>query len=60
MCNSSCERIYHEDHILVYIHKFWGLQVTCGGTPDNVFPNNVFGYGIISVLKSIISLITAQ
>jgi len=33
---------------------------TCGGIPDNVFPNNVFGYGRINVLKSLISLITAQ
>uniref|UniRef100_K3W9H1 subtilisin n=1 Tax=Globisporangium ultimum (strain ATCC 200006 / CBS 805.95 / DAOM BR144) TaxID=431595 RepID=K3W9H1_GLOUD len=25
---------------------------TCGGTPDNVFPNNIFGYGRINVLKA--------
>uniref|UniRef100_K3W9M2 subtilisin n=1 Tax=Globisporangium ultimum (strain ATCC 200006 / CBS 805.95 / DAOM BR144) TaxID=431595 RepID=K3W9M2_GLOUD len=25
---------------------------TCGGTPDNVFPNNIFGYGRINVLQA--------
>ncbi|KAF1321501.1 hypothetical protein FI667_g11882, partial [Globisporangium splendens] len=25
---------------------------TCGGTPDNVFPNNIFGYGRVNVLKA--------
>jgi len=33
---------------------------TCGGIPDNVFANNVFGYGRINDLKSLISLITAR
>jgi len=49
-------------------HLFQGAETetlitkgqTCGGIPDNVFPNNVFGYGRINVVKSLIILITAQ